>query len=63
MSDPYAFENTIYSKNNGVALLTLNYPEYMNSLGGDMVEGWLAALDDAETDSYTHLTMPTNREV
>ena len=50
MSDPYAFENTIYSKNNGVALLTLNNPEKMNSLGGDMVEGWLAALDDAEND-------------
>ena len=48
MSDPYAFENTIYSKNNGVALLTLNNPEKMNSLGGDMVEGWLAALEDAE---------------
>ena len=48
---------------NGIATFIMNRPDARNALSMDMRKQLAEALHDAEPVSYTHLTLPPNREV
>ena len=57
MSDK--FEDIIYTKDNGVAVITLNRPQSMNSFGLKMLSELLAAVNNAKTDRETRVLVLT----
>jgi len=44
------FEQILYDKGDGIAIITLNRPERMNAFTDVMLREWAAALDDARID-------------
>ena len=60
-------DNILVSFNAGVAKVSINRPDKKNSLTGRMYKTMDDAFKEArnreDTVSYTHLTLPTNREV
>ena len=64
-----ATEDLIYSIDNGIAHLTFNRPQARNALTFAMYEQLASICKSVNADrsikavSYTHLTLPTNREV
>ena len=54
------FENEVlYKVEDGVALITLNAPQRMNTMGKHMNTGVAAALDMAAADSNVHVVVLT----
>ena len=53
------FEQIRYDKSEGVATITLNRPERMNAFTPQMLEEWLAALQDAHLDAETRVIILT----
>lgn len=49
------FEQIRYEKSDGIATITLNRPERMNAFTPKMLDGWLAALQDAHLDAETRV--------
>ncbi len=49
------FEQIRYEKDDGVATITLNRPERMNAFTPQMLDEWLAALQDAHLDQETRV--------
>lgn len=45
------FEQIIYSKQDRIALITLNRPDALNALTPKMVDEWVVALEDAKVDA------------
>ena len=59
----------LFNVENGFGIITLNRPKTLNALTMNMIEkmrqtftDWMSH-DDIKAVSYTHLTLPTNREV
>lgn len=46
-----AFNDLLYTKENGIAYITLNRPESYNAFSVDMIKGWIQALSDAKSDN------------
>ena len=53
------FQDIIYSKEDGIATITLNRPETMNASSDRMQEEWQAALRDANQDDEVKVIMVT----
>ncbi len=53
------FEDIIYSKEDGIATITLNRPETLNALTDSMTRGWLAAIEDAKKDDSVRVLVVT----
>ena len=53
------FENILYVKENGIATITLNRPETLNSSGLRMIEELIEALEDARRDSEVKVVVGT----
>ncbi len=53
------FEDIVYSKDDGVALITLNRPQSMNSFGLKMLSELLSALTDAKSDREVQVVVLT----
>ena len=54
-------ENTqvLYSAENGIAAITMNRPESLNSLNDGLAEGMIAAIDKAEADDSVRVVILT----
>jgi 2-(1,2-epoxy-1,2-dihydrophenyl)acetyl-CoA isomerase len=52
-------EQILYEKSEGVATITLNRPERMNSFTDVMIREWAEALDDARTDRGVRVVVVT----
>jgi 2-(1,2-epoxy-1,2-dihydrophenyl)acetyl-CoA isomerase len=52
-------QDLLVEKRDHIALLTLNRPESMNALSGEMTEGLYQALEDAETDEGVRVVVIT----
>lgn len=55
------FRESTYTKEEGVALLTLNRPRTLNDLSARMGEEWLAALRDAQQDPVVKALVVTGQ--
>ena len=53
------FKQIRYDKSEGVATITLNRPERMNAFTPQMLDEWLAALQDAHLDAETRVILLT----
>jgi enoyl-CoA hydratase/carnithine racemase len=53
------FEQIRYDKADGLATITLNRPERMNAFTPQMLDEWLAALQDAHADAGTRVIILT----
>ena len=53
----------IVERDGKVLTLSLNNVDKKNALTSEIMGALSAILEDVETVSYTHLTLPTNREV
>ena len=53
------FQDILYSKENGIATITLNRPETMNASSDKMQEEWQAALQDASQDDEVKVIVVT----
>jgi len=53
------FEQVRYEKSEGIATITLNRPERMNAFTPQMLDEWLAALQDAHLDPETRVIVLT----
>ena len=53
------FEDIVYSKADGVAVITLNRPQSMNSFGLKMLSELLAAITDAKSDREVRVVVLT----
>jgi 2-(1,2-epoxy-1,2-dihydrophenyl)acetyl-CoA isomerase len=53
------FKDIIYTKEEGVATITLNRPEMMNALTPNMGEEWVAAIEDAQQDDAVKVLVVT----
>ncbi|MEX0801621.1 MAG: enoyl-CoA hydratase-related protein [Dehalococcoidia bacterium] len=53
------FEQIRYDKADGIATITLNRPKRMNAFTPQMLDEWLAALQDAHTDAGTRVIILT----
>ncbi len=54
-----SYSDIIYSKEDGIAIITLNRPETMNALTDKMREEWQAALEDAREDDKVKVVIVT----
>ncbi len=54
-----SYSDIIYSKEDGVATITLNRPEIMNALTDKMRDEWQAALEDARDDDKVKVVIVT----
>lgn len=52
-----AYENIIYEKANGIARVTLNRPEKLNALSGELQNELMDALADADDDDDAHVVV------
>ena len=43
-------KDVLYTKDKGIATITLNRPEVLNAFSTDMLEGWVACIEDAKLD-------------
>src|SRR3990172_12083398 len=55
------FEQVRYEKSDGIATITLNRPERMNAFTPQMLDEWLAALQDAHVDAEVRAVIVTGR--
>jgi 2-(1,2-epoxy-1,2-dihydrophenyl)acetyl-CoA isomerase len=53
------FEQILYTKQDGVATITLNRPERMNAFTDVMIREWAASLEDARTDRDVRVVIVT----
>ncbi len=53
------YKNLIVKKGDGVATITLNRPESMNAMNGEMLKELLAAIDDAGEDEAVRVVILT----
>lgn len=53
------FKDILYSKDEGIATITLNRPESYNAFSVDMLRGWAEALLDAKTDDQVRVIVVT----
>jgi len=53
------FQQIIYDKSDGIATITLNRPERMNAFTPQMLDEWLAALQDAHVDPDVRVVILT----
>ncbi len=53
------FEQVRYDKSEGIATITLNRPQRMNAFTPQMLDEWLAALQDAHLDAETRVIILT----
>ncbi len=53
------FEQIIYDKSDGIATIALNRPERMNAFTPQMLDEWLAALQDAHVDADVRAVIVT----
>ena len=53
------FEQIRYDKSEGIATITLNRPQRMNAFTPQMLDEWLAALQDAHLDAETRVIILT----
>jgi enoyl-CoA hydratase/carnithine racemase len=57
--DGMDFEDIIYTKENGIATITLNRPQLLNAFSHKMGNEWIQALDDAQADSAVKVVVVT----
>lgn len=53
------FEEIIYTKEEGIATITLNRPQNLNATSPKMIEEWLAAAEDAKRDDEVKVLVIT----
>jgi enoyl-CoA hydratase/carnithine racemase len=53
------FKETIYTKEDGIATITLNRPEAMNAWSPTMLNEWVAAIEDAKYDDAVRVVIVT----
>jgi 2-(1,2-epoxy-1,2-dihydrophenyl)acetyl-CoA isomerase len=53
------FQDIIYTKEDGIATVTLNRPETLNALTNAMTREWMAAIDDAKRDDGARVLVVT----
>ncbi len=54
-----SYNHILYSKEAGIAKITLNRPEQRNAFSVDMLEGWARALNDAKVDEGVRVIIVT----
>jgi enoyl-CoA hydratase/carnithine racemase len=54
-----AYEQIIYTKDHGVATITLNRPEMMNALSPTMMAEWVSAIESAKYDDDVRVLVVT----
>ena len=53
------FNDILYTKENGIATITLNRPESLNALSGGMQREWISAIGDAAVDDDVRVLIVT----
>jgi len=53
------FQDIIYTKEDGIATITLNRPETLNALADTMTREWVAAIEDAKKDDLVKVLVVT----
>lgn len=53
------FQDIIYTKEDGIATVTLNRPETLNALADTMTREWIAAMEDAKKDDSVKVLVVT----
>lgn len=53
------FKDVLYTKENGIGMLTLNRPDVLNALSPAMIDSWLAAIEDAKHDPEVKVLVVT----
>lgn len=53
------FQDIIYTKEEGIATITLNRPETLNALTPTMTAEWMAAIEDAKSDDGVRVLVVT----
>jgi len=53
------FNDILYTKENGIATITLNRPESLNALSGGMQREWISAIEDAAVDDDVRVLIVT----
>lgn len=59
MAEPTGSGPVLYSVRDGVATITLNRPDKLNALTGEMIEGLLAAFDQTDSDDGVRAVVVT----
>ena len=59
MAEPASSAPVLYSVRDGVATITLNRPDKLNALNGEMYAGLLAALDQTDADDNVRAVIVT----
>ena len=52
-------QDVLYTKNQGIATITLNRPEVLNAFSKEMLEGWVACIEDAKLDQTVKVVVVT----
>jgi len=55
----HEYKDIIYTKQDGVGIITLNRPDSLNALGGQLVDDWLAAIEEAKYDDEVRALVVT----
>jgi len=53
------FKDILYTKENGIATITLNRPESLNALSGGIQREWISAIEDAAGDDDVRVLIVT----
>ena len=53
------FEYIIYTREDGIATITLNHPQTLNAINPKMTEEWIAAINDAKYDNDVKVLVVT----
>lgn len=53
------FQDILYTKEQGIALITLNHPRLLNAFTARMGQDWMAALQDAKDDPKVRVILVT----
>ena len=56
-----AYETLLYDVDGAIATITLNRPERLNAFNREMVDLWLAALQDAQVNDEVQVVVLTGR--
>src|SRR5215469_2316102 len=59
MAEPTSSASVLYSVRDGVATITLNRPDKLNALTGEMIEGLFAAFDRTDSDDDVRVVIVT----